>query len=305
MTHSRHAGAIELAGQWSVTDDCGEHHFEMSLPGDIITGLHSAGRIPEPYWGRNEYGLRWICERGWVLSREIELERTDLLLVLSEVDTVATILVNDALVLETQNAHRTYRADISHAAVPGTNRIEIRLSAVVQECEARQAALPFPVPDHGENSPIRNGNMLRKPQCDFGWDWNIALAPSGVYGAMRLEPAETLRIAWVAVGQEHSSAGVTLTVTAHMEGVATDLEMVSFTFAGVERRVTLPARAEDPVVTAEFRLAEPKLWWPAGQGAQPLYDLTVQLGDSSRNGFFLGVILHAIKFRNGEGREYP
>ncbi|PRY23715.1 beta-mannosidase [Aliiruegeria haliotis] len=279
MTHSTHTRALDLSGNWTVTDAQGDYSFEMALPGDIITGLHAAGLIPEPYWGRNEYDLRWICERGWRLSREIELDRTDLVLAISEVDTVASILVNGTAVLETQNAHRSYRADISGALVLGTNRIEILLPAVTAECDARQKKQPFRLPVQRTNSPIDNGNMLRKPQCDFGWDWNIALAPSGVYGMLALEPLETLRIDRLAIRQDHSGDGVAVTVDAHVDGTATQDTMVTFAFGGTERRLPVPANVANPVVTAEFALSNPELWWPAGQGMQPLYDLMVQLGD--------------------------
>ena len=80
-----------------------------------------------------------------------------------------------------------YRPDVPTPLVPGENRIEI--AAPLRHPprpNALQAAQPFPVPYHAGNCPIPNGNMLRKPQCDFGWDWNIALAPVGVYGRIGL-----------------------------------------------------------------------------------------------------------------------
>ena len=46
---------------------------------------------------------------------------------------------------------------------------------------------PFPIPYAAQNCPIPNGNMLRKPACHFGWDWNLAIAPLGVYGAIALQ----------------------------------------------------------------------------------------------------------------------
>ena len=59
------------------------------------------------------------------------------------------------------------------------------LRSATRAANALQAAQPFPVPYSANNCPIPNGNMLRKPQCDFGWDWNIALAPVGSTAASR------------------------------------------------------------------------------------------------------------------------
>jgi len=68
----------------------------------------------------------------------------------------------------------------------GANEIAVTFRSATRAADAAQAALPFPVPYAIQNCPIPNGNMLRKVQCDFGWDWNIALAPFGLYGAVRL-----------------------------------------------------------------------------------------------------------------------
>ncbi|HSO47680.1 MAG TPA: hypothetical protein VLQ68_07080, partial [Rhizobiaceae bacterium] len=62
---------INLAGQWRLAG--AEMSADMSVPGDAINALHAAGLIPDPYFGRNEYGLRWIAERDWTLERAFEI----------------------------------------------------------------------------------------------------------------------------------------------------------------------------------------------------------------------------------------
>ena len=60
---------LDLAGNWSLADVSGDYAVDMTLPGDGISALRSAGAIPDPYFGRNEYGLRWICQRDWVAKQ--------------------------------------------------------------------------------------------------------------------------------------------------------------------------------------------------------------------------------------------
>ena len=209
--------AIDLAGDWALADGEGEHAAIMALPGDVHSALHAVGLIPDPYFGRNEYALRWVTERDWELSREVMLDDPAMDLVVEGLDTVAEIRVNGEMVLHTANSFRTWRADIAHAAVAGANRIEILIRSAVAEAARMQKAQPFYVPWHKGNCPIANGNMLRKPQCDFGWDWNIALAPLGVHGAIRLEPKRAARLADVAVCQRHEDGKAMLMLCAKIE----------------------------------------------------------------------------------------
>ncbi|MCA1774566.1 MAG: hypothetical protein LC676_02860 [Loktanella sp.] len=198
---------IQLHGNWSLADAEGDHACTLTLPGDGITALHAAGLIPDPYWGRNEYDLRWICERDWVARRTFDLKDPAVELVLDRVDTIATVRVNGQVVLTPRNAFRSYRVALADVARAGENEIEITFHSPVAEGKRLFEAHPFPIP-WSKNCPIPYGNFLRKPACDFGWDWNIALAPFGVYGDARIEAAAAPRIDSVLVHQDHAD-GVT------------------------------------------------------------------------------------------------
>jgi beta-mannosidase len=267
---------LELCGTWSLSDESGSYHVDLSLPGDGITALQAAGAIADPYWGRNEYGLRWICQRDWTARRSFAADHTDQVLVISMLDTLAEISVNGALVHASDSMFRSYRVDLSGVLKIGQNEIAITFRSPSKEADARQARQPYFVPFSANNTPIGNGNMLRKPSCDFGWDWNIALASFGVYGDLYLEPKQTARIEAVVVGQEHAASRALVTVTAKIDGEA----------EGQKVTVTLCGQCAEVMVVrgtakAQFEIAQPQLWWPAGQGAQVLHDLVVTMGDQS------------------------
>jgi len=256
---------LNLAGTWSLSDDSGDFACDMVMPTDGIIALHDAGLIPDPYWGRNEYDLRWICARDWTATRKFELTETDVDLILSEVDTVVTVKVNDEIVLVAENAFRTYRVSLTGTARVGTNTVSVTFHSVVAAGAAKQEAHPFPLPN-SKNCPIPNGNMLRKPACDFGWDWNIALAPFGIYGKMAIEPADAPRIDRVMITQDHGDGWVDLGMTVHVSGTDGD---VSAQIAGQ----TVSGQSADGICQLSTRIDDPTLWWPAGQGAPHLYDL--------------------------------
>lgn len=264
--------AIDLTGDWTLRSADGRVTVPMRLPGDIVTTLFEAELIPDPYAGQHEYDLRWICEADWTVSRTFDLPDPAVDLVISELDTVATVRVNDVVVLEAANAFRSFRVALDDAARVGRNTIAITLHSPVAAGKALAEAHPFPVP-WSKNCPIPYGNFLRKPACDFGWDWNIALATSGVYGALRLEPSAAPRIDRLVLVQHHGD-DVTVTIgvhTTHHAGV------VSVTLAGQ----TVKAEVCDGVCEVAITVADPVLWWPAGLGSQHLYDLSVTAGTAT------------------------
>jgi beta-mannosidase len=267
---------IDLSGIWDLTDESGDYAVPMQVPGDGISALHKAGAIPDPYWGRNEYGLRWICERDWTIRRTFVADRTDLVFVAEMLDTVAEVRVNGQVILQADSMFREQRADASKALRVGQNEIAITFRSPVREGAARQAAQPFYVPYHKGNCPIPNGNMLRKPQCDFGWDWNIALAPFGVYGGIRLEQHQIGRPdVHVQQRLEEGRAILSLRLYAWTDG---EPKVATVSCAGVVQEVELQPRSYS---NTELVIEKPDLWWPAGQGPQTLHELTVTVGEYS------------------------
>ncbi|MGL5009575.1 MAG: glycosyl hydrolase 2 galactose-binding domain-containing protein, partial [Paracoccaceae bacterium] len=257
---------MDLHGEWRLTD--GEHDVPIALPGDVITALQRAGGIPDPYIGRNEYDCRWISTRDWVARRVFDHDGTPADLVIDGLDTVAEVRLNGALVLAAANAHRRYRVDVGCALWPGQNEISITFRSPVAAAAKAQKSMPFPIPYQVVNGPIPNANMLRKPQCDFGWDWNIALGQSGVWGRIALEP-QGPRIGDVIVTQSHTAGVATVHLKVQADGDAVTAALCGVTGQGA----VIAGMAEVSLV-----VTDPDLWWPAGLGPQRLHTLTISAG---------------------------
>lgn len=265
----------DLAGAWTLSDESGAHVVPFDLPGDGITALCKAGVIPDPYWGRNEYDCRWVAERDWTARRAFTHDGSPAELVIDGLDTVVEVRLNGALVLSADNAHRRWRVNVAQALKPGENVLEILFRSPVRAAAARSARQPFYIPYQAVNGPIPHANMLRKQQCDFGWDWNIALGVFGVSGCVRLE-AVGPHIADIVVTQAHRPgvAEVTLAVhvTGHVAGHVTGLEEVTATLCGV----SATAAVRGGVARLSLTIPDPRLWWPSGLGPQTLHDLRVE-----------------------------
>ena len=260
----------DLSGPWTLTDETGAHSVPFAIPGDGITALHQAGAIPDPYHGRNEYALRWIAERDWTATRRFTHDGAPADLVIDGLDTVADIHLNGTPILAAANSFRRFRVPASGLQA-GENEIAITFRSATRAADAAQAAQPFPVPYAAQNSPIPNGNMLRKAQCDFGWDWNIALAPFGLYGRIALEPQGD-RIDDILVSQTHADGRATVAIAVH-----TNAEEVIATLFNQSQS----AKSDNGIARLAFTIDAPDLWWPAGLGPQTLHTLTVTAGSAT------------------------
>ena len=268
---------LDLAGQWKLQSADGKHHVQMDVPGDVHSALIAAQIIPHPYVGKNEDLVQWVAQGDWVITREFTLERTEAsYLDITYLDTVATVLINNVVVLEAQNCFRRHRPDVSGSLRVGINIIEIKFHSNIRVATEKQAQQPFYIPYAAQNCPIPNGNMLRKPACDFGWDWNLAIAPFGLYGEIALKTHSAARIESIQTWQSHQTGGtVELAVNIRVSAQAANNVVLDIQFNGhsCHREVdVLPGQTH---LTETFHIDKPALWWPIGLGTQHLYELVV------------------------------
>lgn len=270
---------IDLSGNWRLSSLDEATQALMPIPGDVHTALRNAGLIPDPYFGRNELDLRWVAEQDWQIEQGFVLDDAggDWYLDITDLDTVATVEINGEVVLKADNCFRRWRPDVSCSLRTGENRIRVFFHSSIREGAERQAKQPFFVPYHEGNSPIPNGNMLRKPQCHFGWDWNIAIAPLGLYGTIALKKLEESRIESVVARQTHTADGVDVSVTVTLFAKFPGTTPIFFSFGEDRVRLDMGLRPGENTVRHVFHIKEPKLWWPAGSGEQALYELAVEI----------------------------
>ena len=269
---------IDLSGSWEIKSADGKHKAPYAVPGDVHSSLIAAGIIPDPYIGRNEYDVRWVAEQDWIATRRFSVSETDgAFLDISFLDTVATISINGKVVEKVENCFRRYRPDIANVLRKGQNILEIKFHSNTKVASKKQLAQPFYVPYAKQNCPIPDGNMLRKPACDFGWDWNLAIAPLGLYGDIKLCFAAKARIEHVTAHQVHHENGsvtvqVMTEIFAQFAGGELDFA-IRFDGELISRKIEIGQGTRK--LHEAFTIAKPKLWWPAGQGTQHLYDLEV------------------------------
>ncbi len=249
------------------------------VPGVVHLDLLRAGLIADPYLDDNEALLAWIGLVDWSYECPLMVTDDDLSgaqrheLVFDGLDTVATVLLDGEVVAEVANQHRRYRVDVTDRLRAGEHRLTVAFRSPVRYANAQSAALgprprPYPLPYEA----------IRKSACSFGWDWGIATFTSGIWRPARLVSWSTARLDEVRLHAEPRGEGGTVRATVRVARAdttdTTDLT-VTVGVAGTTASAVVPAGHDE--VTLSVQLDSVERWWPAGHGAQPLYDVQVGL----------------------------
>jgi beta-mannosidase len=264
---------------WRFRDVATKTWLPAIVPGCVHTDLRRAGKIPDPFFGTNELDLQWIEDRDWeyrttfTASAALLAEET-VELVADGLDTIATVSLNGREIARTDNMFIAHRWNVKALLRRGRNELVVRFASAMGYARTHRTEF-----DPGEiNDPLGRAPVIRKQQCQFGWDWGPRLVTAGIWRDIRLEAWSGNRLENVRVGQtHHADGGVTLTFTPEL--ARTD---PSVTLQGT---VSLDGQVVARIENRESKIETPSLWWPNGQGAQPLYTLEVVASDRAGREF--------------------
>ena len=244
--------------------------LEARVPGCIHADLHRHGLIEDPFWRSNELQLQWIEGRDWkyALTFDVDaewLEQNEVDLVADGLDTLATVFLNGKEIARTENMFSGYRWKVKPLLKAGGNEVRIEFANTRDYIRARTTK------NHLAewNDTVGGCSLIRKEPCNFGWDWGPRLVTAGIYKSLRLEGWSGNRISALKINQKHTRNRVVIEAVPEI-GKRTR----TAGFRSVLRlRGEIVAEANGLVV----KVNDPELWWPNDMGAQPLYELTVEL----------------------------
>ena len=262
----------QLDTDWQFLAPASDQWLAAQVPGCIHTDLQAHGLIPDPFYGTNELRMQWVGERDWKYRTEFIadaelLAQSQVDLICEGLDTAATVTLNGETILESRNMFHRHRTPVGARLRPGVNALGVKFGSAfdaIQAHKAAHAAGPQPVDDR---------TRIRKTQSQFGWDWGPTLVTCGVWRPVFLEGWSDGRIETVAVEQEHEGGRVRLRLTPELDTPDPDARFRAILSLG-DADV---ASAEGGAGGLTLEVADPRLWWPAGQGAQPLYRVRVDL----------------------------
>lgn len=294
-------GTQDLNGTWKVYWSDGVHgasnvpheelldegrYLDVPVPMDLHTYMQQEGRIGDPREGINTLSAQWVSQMYWQYRRTFMPDKAVLKgsawLVFDRLDLHATILLNGEEIGRHINAHRARRIDVTGKLKAGENALVVLIDSGLHYVADKEGAAY----QEGLEWVLNKRHHLRKPQCQFGWDWNAKLINVGITGGVRLEYAQKARLdqvmVWHDLAEDHATAAVT--VRAFIEGLSETHSKgrvsVRVAETGQETAAQVHIGAGLNSYEVRFDLPQPELWWPIGHGTQHRYtfEITVEAG---------------------------
>ncbi len=260
-----------------------------TVPGDVHLDLLANKKIPDPFFRDNEAKLQWIENESWEyrLSFEVTpalLARSHVDLVFDGLDGAAQVELNGVQVLSTDNSFRVWRVPAKAHLHAGKNLLRVVFPSPIKAAADAAASDYFRV-----HSQTAEKTYIRKPAYEYGWDWGPRFVTSGIWKPVRIEAWDKVRIADFVIRQRDVSREVAhLDAEVEIEAASAGPAKVSVQYSDqgkpITETATVSVHAGPNVIDLPIEIRQPKLWFPAGYGEQPLYEFTAQAGTSAQPG---------------------
>ncbi len=285
---------ISLDGIWKLRADRIEDNpfgikermeWNMNIPGDVHDTLIKNNTIPDPYYGMNELDIQFIGRGDWTIYRTFDWKKEDerTFIRLEKVDTVARLFINGEKVKGFENEHQIHFIDITSFLKDGENTIAFSFRSAESLAIERNEKLSYPIPCSRYPNDSPNRNLVRKTQCNAGWDWGPCIMSIGIHcPVLLLERGSSLFEGFAAIPR--------------LKGNQWEVEFELWIEAKEERSVMAEASIAGYSTSSSIMLEkgtkkyslfltipenEIERWWPNGCGDQKLYKAKVTLeGDT-------------------------
>ncbi|MBP5094235.1 MAG: glycoside hydrolase family 2 protein [Abditibacteriota bacterium] len=264
-----------LNGMWRITGaapDAETVNLYGKVPGEVHPALEESELIPDPFYGFNTAKVQWVEKYAWSYERDFtaNVDGAKQVLRFEGLDTFASVYLNGELLGKTDNMFVPHEFDVTGMVIKGENNLRVDFEPAAAVAEKLHDGTLFGCFD----GPRIN---IRKMQCSFGWDWTDRFVGAGIWRGVSLIERDAVNIESLRVEPEinGNTADVWVYINAENNTAETQPVLATVVIEGEDSRETVEIAAEVPPegdeICAVIRIPEPKRWYPAGMGGQPLY----------------------------------
>lgn len=261
------------------------------VPGDVHLDLMRRKDIEDPLIRDNAAKCAWIGEHEWWYEKSFRwngLEGARHELIFEGLCYVADVWLNGEHLGRHLNMHRHFTVDVSGKLCQTTeNLLVIRLLAFDDEALKvplieRHTDLEWSEGITNKNYCIKRG-ATHKALYTFGWDWTQGLPICGIWRDVKIESTPVAKIDALHVISNRDGG---VKVTFACETVLREIKEGEVTLVLREKSSGREACRKNSSIhigpgrfeySVEGAIKAPKLWWPAGLGAQFLYEAELTL----------------------------
>lgn len=263
-----------------------------TVPGNIQADLEAAHCLKPLWYGNGDPRLEEVAQKDWWYRKDFRVPEAfaakRVALVFDGVDFECEVWLNGKQVGSNVGMFRRFQFDVADILRPGqNNRLAVRIAKMPQELSAfysraKENGVYDGVFWDGINRTRQWFKELKSP-TNSGWDWGINIWTLGIWKDVRLVATDPTRIDDVRVRSSLNSDFSKAVVSVALEVDSLDARPVQARFrvagngqeATIERKLSL-AKGRN-AITADIPLDKPALWWPNGQGLQPLYTVSTEI----------------------------
>lgn len=258
---------------WEVFHPLKKQWLPFGESGSVQEFLVKTRELPDPFVGENEALFQWVEAEQWNFRTRFFLNEAffnaqELTLDIPNLDTYGQIYLNGKWLAATDNFFVHYQIPLKVSDLHcGYNTLEIRIESPVCHHHDTEHKHGFSYPAPNDVASQKVAPYTRKPQYHFGWDWAPRINTIGFAYPISLDIKAKVQLDYFVVNTldiKENSAQLQLNFALSSAEFAGKLSAQSHYFKTIEFQ---PNQAIEQVVAVE----NPKLWWPAGQGAANLY----------------------------------
>ena len=268
-----------------------------TVPGNVHTDLLANGSIKDPYVGAREADLQWIGLTDWEYGLQFDVDEKTLArkhhaLVFDGLDTFAEVYLNERKLAATDNMFRTWRLTVDGLLQAHGNKLRVVLRSPIARLLPSVQAMPhklagnYPSPFGDEPKDAMTQNFARKAGYHYGWDWGPRYVTAGIWKPVRLESWDALRVADLHIAQDRidrDEAALTAQIEIEADRAGDVSLDLRYGEAGAPdaQKLTQTAKLKRGTnrIDIPVHIAHPRLWFPVGYGAQPLYTFSLAVTD--------------------------
>ncbi len=213
---------------------------------------------------------------------EIKKDTGKIKLVFNKLDTYCDIFLNDEHIAYCDNGHISHTIDVTDIIDDGRNYLKIHFYSPIELTKDKPLL---------SGAFTRERLYTRRTQSTYGWDWVGRFVSCGISGDVFLELYEKdepkindVYVYTKSIDSYGAYIGLSVNFGENFSGKVYDFEIYDDDGKLVKKHSKY---CNFPQYAFNLSIENAKLWYPAGYGSQPLYEIKVK---------YNGIVLYSEKF---------